>query len=257
MDSEYSVTYTGFVQQHPIYAIASAYVNVTLGNYAATNVDRYPFYMEPKAGYTWQDGTVTPRFVVWHITKANPTGALPSLTVEPYSETPYALTGGIYLMEGGNKTVYPTLPAAYNALPDSGGTIYIQGEVTVTSGLETVPGKLVKLLGKKGAVLARDGNFSTVTVTDGASLTVENLTMTSASGTAANGGAINVQGGSLTLADGVVLTGNKAPGYGRGLRAGKGRQRHRGRHSPFKTTLPPSAAASSWRTARQSPSPGV
>lgn len=280
---EYYTTYTGSVQIHPAYtaALSGGGIKLSLGSPLATDVGRYTFYLEPQTGYTWSDGTTTPRFLALNISKADPTGALPELTVSPQSQTPYgltgdgaltptsgvtytssdtdvgtfeggvfvagrklgkttvtaefpgnqnlnagtwtgtvtvALTGGIYLEDGsGGMTVYPTLQEAYDALPDGGGTIHVLGNAAVDSGLTTVSGKDVTVVGESGDVaptLNRTGDFSTFTVTDGAELTLKNITVTAQSGAADNGGAIYVRGGSLVLEDGVVLTGNKAAGKG-------------------------------------------
>ncbi len=127
------------------------------------------------------------------------------------------LSGGIYLDEDGEKTVYPSLQNAYDALPAGGGTIHVLGNAAVDAGLTTVSGKNVTVVGEAGDVeptLTRSGDFSTFTVQN-AKLTLSNLTVTAASGQAENGGAVYVgAGGSLDIGSGVKLIGNNASSKG-------------------------------------------
>ncbi len=283
----HTVEYNGQTQNHPVYAalaMSNGTVKLNLGSCGGKDVGEYPFYVSPNTGFTWSDGTTTPKFMKLVITKADPTGTLPDLTVNPYSETPYALTGGaltptsgvtytssdpdvgtfencsfvskgklgkttvtaafpgdknlnagtwtgtvVVALSGGlyvenaagEKTVYTSLQEAYDALPAEGGTIHVLGNVTVDAGLVTTSGKNVTVVGEAGGdngevapTLNRAGDFTTFTV-ENATLTLENLTVTAASGEAVNGGAVYVgTGGSLELGNGVQLTGNNASNKG-------------------------------------------
>ena len=281
-----SYPYNGSTQNHPVYtALLTAGSSLKLsGSCSGKDVGQYPFFVSPNTGYTWSDGTTTQKLMILSITKADPTGTLPDLTVNPYSTTSYALTGGgaltptsgvtytssdpdvgtfengsfvskgklgkttvtaafpgdknlnagtwtgtvvvalsggLYVEKDGEQTVYPSLREAYDALPAEGGTIHVLGNVTVDAGLVTTSGKNVTVVGEAGGdngevapTLNRAGDFTTFTV-ENATLTLENLTVTAASGEAVNGGAVYVgTGGSLELGNGVQLTGNNASNKG-------------------------------------------